>query len=87
MTALTDLRDDERLFFDTVALFARDRIAPKVREMDETAHFDPTLLAELFELGNLRLFAAERTRRTRRYRHFAQAIAEAIVREQATGAR
>jgi len=51
MTALTDLRDDERLFFDTVALFARDRIAPKVREMDETAHFDPTLLAELFELG------------------------------------
>jgi len=51
MTALTDLRDDERLFFDTVALFARDRIAPKVRKMDETAHFDPTLLAELFELG------------------------------------
>ncbi|HKO46687.1 MAG TPA: acyl-CoA dehydrogenase [Polyangiaceae bacterium] len=51
MTALTDLRDEERLFFDTVVAFARDRIAPKVREMDETGHFAPTLLPELFELG------------------------------------
>jgi len=51
MTALTDLRDDERLFFDTVLAFARERIAPKVREMDETGHFVPTLLPELFELG------------------------------------
>ena len=51
MTALTDLRDEERLFFDTVVAFARDRIAPRVREMDETGHFAPTLLPELFELG------------------------------------
>jgi len=51
MTALTDLRDEERLFFDTVVAFARDRIAPKVREMDETGHFVPSLLPELFELG------------------------------------
>jgi alkylation response protein AidB-like acyl-CoA dehydrogenase len=51
MTALTDLRDEERLFFDTVSAFARDRIAPKVREMDETAHFSASLLPELFELG------------------------------------
>ncbi|HEY0466027.1 MAG TPA: acyl-CoA dehydrogenase family protein [Polyangiaceae bacterium] len=51
MTALTDLRDEERLFFDTVSAFARDRIAPKVREMDETAHLAPSLVAELFELG------------------------------------
>jgi alkylation response protein AidB-like acyl-CoA dehydrogenase len=51
MTALTDLRDDERLFFDTVLAFARDRIAPKVREMDETGQFAATLLPELFELG------------------------------------
>jgi alkylation response protein AidB-like acyl-CoA dehydrogenase len=51
MTALTDLRDEERLFFDTVLAFARDRIAPKVREMDESAHLDPTLVRELFELG------------------------------------
>ncbi len=51
MTALTDLRDDERLFFDTVLAFARERVAPKVREMDETAQLDPKLVTELFELG------------------------------------
>ena len=51
MTALTDLRDEERLFFDTVVAFARERIAPKVREMDETGHFADGLVAELFELG------------------------------------
>jgi alkylation response protein AidB-like acyl-CoA dehydrogenase len=51
MTALTDLRDEEQLFFDTVLAFARDRVLPKVREMDESAHLDPTLVRELFELG------------------------------------
>src|SRR5260370_42715549 len=51
MTALTDLRDEERLFFDTVLAFARDRVGPKVREMDESAHLDPTLVRDLFELG------------------------------------
>jgi alkylation response protein AidB-like acyl-CoA dehydrogenase len=51
MTALTDLRDEERLFFDTVLAFARDRVAPKVREMDETGKLDSTLVSALFELG------------------------------------
>jgi alkylation response protein AidB-like acyl-CoA dehydrogenase len=51
MTALTDLLDDERLFFDTVLAFAQGRVAPKVREMDETARLDTTLISELFELG------------------------------------
>jgi alkylation response protein AidB-like acyl-CoA dehydrogenase len=51
MTALTDLRDEERLFFDTVLAFARDRVGPKVREMDESAHLDPPLVRDLFELG------------------------------------
>jgi alkylation response protein AidB-like acyl-CoA dehydrogenase len=51
MTALTDLQDEERLFFDTVLAFARDRIAPKVREMDETGHFESSLVPALFELG------------------------------------
>ena len=51
MTALTDLRDEERLFFDTVLAFARDRVAPKVREMDETGALDSALVAALFELG------------------------------------
>src|SRR5438046_1126651 len=51
MRVLTDLRDEERLFFDTVVAFARERIAPRVREMDETGHFDPDLLPALFQLG------------------------------------
>ena len=51
MTALTDLRDEERLFFDTVLAFARDRVAPKVREMDETGALDSALVSSLFELG------------------------------------
>jgi alkylation response protein AidB-like acyl-CoA dehydrogenase len=51
MTALTDLRDEERLFFDTVLAFALDRVQPRVREMDESAELDPTLVQGLFELG------------------------------------
>ncbi len=51
MTALTDLRDDERLFFDTALGFARERVSAKVREMDETAALDPELVRQLFELG------------------------------------
>jgi alkylation response protein AidB-like acyl-CoA dehydrogenase len=51
MTALTDLRDEERLFFDTVLAFAQGRVQPKVREMDESAELDPTLVQGLFELG------------------------------------
>jgi alkylation response protein AidB-like acyl-CoA dehydrogenase len=51
MTALTDLRDEERLFFDTVLAFARDRVAPKVREMDDTGALDSVLVSALFELG------------------------------------
>ena len=51
MTALTELKDEERLFFDTVLAFARDRIAPKVRQMDESAHLEPALVSALFDLG------------------------------------
>jgi butyryl-CoA dehydrogenase/short/branched chain acyl-CoA dehydrogenase len=51
MSALTELRDEEQLFFDTVLAFARDRVGPKVREMDESARLEPTLVRELFDLG------------------------------------
>ena len=51
MMALTDLQDEERLFFDTVSAFARERIAPLVREMDESAHLSATLVPALFDLG------------------------------------
>ncbi len=49
--ALTQLSEDELLFQQSVRDFARDRIAPKVREMDESQHFDTSLLKQLFELG------------------------------------
>jgi len=48
---LSNLSDDERLFFDTVHDFARERVAPKVPEMDVAAHLDEGLLRALFELG------------------------------------
>jgi butyryl-CoA dehydrogenase/short/branched chain acyl-CoA dehydrogenase len=48
---LTTLSDDDALFRDTIRQFARDVIAPKVRAMDESAHLDPAILRQLFELG------------------------------------
>jgi alkylation response protein AidB-like acyl-CoA dehydrogenase len=51
VTPLTTLRDDERLFFDTVLAFARERLAPKVSAMDARGSFDPDLVPSLFELG------------------------------------
>lgn len=51
MSALTDLDHEELLFRDTVRRFARERIAPLVREMDTSACLDRDLLRELFKLG------------------------------------
>jgi alkylation response protein AidB-like acyl-CoA dehydrogenase len=51
VTPLTTLSDDERLFFDTVLAFARERVAPKVAAMDARGAFDPDLVPALFELG------------------------------------
>jgi butyryl-CoA dehydrogenase/short/branched chain acyl-CoA dehydrogenase len=51
VTPLTTLREDERLFFDTVLAFARERVAPKVAAMDARGAFDPDIVPALFELG------------------------------------
>ena len=48
---LTDLTSEEILFRDTVRKFARERIAPLIRPMDESAHLDPSLLRDIFQLG------------------------------------
>jgi short-chain 2-methylacyl-CoA dehydrogenase len=48
---LTTFSEDDELFRTTVRRFARERIAPKVREMDERAVFDKGLFQEFFELG------------------------------------
>src|SRR6266705_1961103 len=49
--ALTTLSEEERLFQATVRRFAREQIAPHVREMDEAALFRKDILRQFFELG------------------------------------
>lgn len=48
---LSILSEEEQLFQASVKQFARERIAPYVRSMDEQAKFRPELLRELFDLG------------------------------------
>src|SRR2546427_6165227 len=48
---LTALSEEERLFQATVRRFAREQIAPHVREMDEAAVFRKDILRQFFELG------------------------------------
>jgi len=48
---LTQLSEEEKMFQSTVRRFARERIGPHVREMDEAGVFRKELLHEMFELG------------------------------------
>jgi short/branched chain acyl-CoA dehydrogenase len=48
---LTLLSEEEKMFQTTVRRFAKERIAPHVREMDEAGLFRKELLQEMFELG------------------------------------
>lgn len=48
---LTLLSEEEQMFQSAVRQFAREQIGPHVREMDDTAHFRPDLLRQMFELG------------------------------------
>jgi butyryl-CoA dehydrogenase/short/branched chain acyl-CoA dehydrogenase len=48
---LTQLSEEESLFFATVKKFAADAIAPHVRAMDYEQHFADGLVKQLFELG------------------------------------
>jgi len=50
-TPLTQLSDEEKMFQNSVRRFARERIGPHVREMDEAGVFRKELLHEMFELG------------------------------------
>jgi alkylation response protein AidB-like acyl-CoA dehydrogenase len=49
--ALTQLSEEERLFRDSVADFAKRRVAPLVHAMDEKGALDKSFLPEMFELG------------------------------------
>jgi short/branched chain acyl-CoA dehydrogenase len=59
MTPLTMLSDEERLFQASVAQFAKERLRPHVRAMDEAGQFRPELLREMFELGLMGIEVAE----------------------------
>jgi alkylation response protein AidB-like acyl-CoA dehydrogenase len=49
--ALTQLSEDERMLQKTVREFARERILPLVREMDEHQKMDRGIIDSLFEMG------------------------------------
>jgi len=51
MQPLTLLSDEEELFRSTVGQFARERLTPHIREMDDSGIFRKDLLGDLFELG------------------------------------
>ena len=48
---LTHLSEDERMFYDAVHQWAKDRVGPISARMDEEAKMEPSLFPELFELG------------------------------------
>jgi alkylation response protein AidB-like acyl-CoA dehydrogenase len=48
---LTQLSEEETLFQASVRRFARERLAPHARAMDEAGVFRADLMAEMFELG------------------------------------
>jgi butyryl-CoA dehydrogenase/short/branched chain acyl-CoA dehydrogenase len=51
MTPLTLFNEEEQMFRAQVRQFARERIGPHVREMDEQGKFRPDLIKEMFDLG------------------------------------
>src|SRR5580704_5289870 len=51
MSPLTQLSEEEILFQASVRRFARERLAPRVRSMDEAGIFHKDLLQEFFALG------------------------------------
>jgi alkylation response protein AidB-like acyl-CoA dehydrogenase len=48
---LTILSDDEVMFRDAVAGFAKDEVRPRVQEMERAGKLDPTLIAKFFDMG------------------------------------
>ena len=50
-SALTQLSEEENLFYSTVRHFAEDTIAPLVRGMDDEQQFAPGLVDKIFALG------------------------------------
>jgi Acyl-CoA dehydrogenases len=57
---LTVLQEDDRLFYDTVLAFARERIGPHVMAMDQEAKLRPDILQACFDLGLMGIEVPER---------------------------
>ncbi|MGA2887173.1 MAG: acyl-CoA dehydrogenase [Terracidiphilus sp.] len=49
--SLSQLSEEESLFYSTVRQFADEAIAPEVRSMDDQQQIDPNLIKRIFELG------------------------------------
>jgi alkylation response protein AidB-like acyl-CoA dehydrogenase len=50
-TPLTLLSQDEKMFYDQALAFAKARVLPHVREMDERQEMRPEIVRECFDLG------------------------------------
>jgi alkylation response protein AidB-like acyl-CoA dehydrogenase len=48
---LTLFSEDEKLFYDMVSDFAREKIKPLVRKMDDASTIEPSIIPQLFDLG------------------------------------
>jgi butyryl-CoA dehydrogenase/short/branched chain acyl-CoA dehydrogenase len=48
---LTQLSEEESLFYSTVRQFAEETIGPQVRAMDDAQQFAAGLVESIFELG------------------------------------
>jgi len=59
-TPLTVVSQEEKMFYDQAYAFARERVLPHVREMDETQVMRPEILKECFELGLMGIEIPER---------------------------
>ncbi|HRE90742.1 MAG TPA: acyl-CoA dehydrogenase [Myxococcota bacterium] len=57
---LTVVSQEEKMFYDQAYAFARERVLPHVREMDETQVMRPEILKECFELGLMGIEIPER---------------------------
>ena len=56
---LTVLSEEEQLFRDSCRSFAEERIRPHVRQMDEEAKLETSLIPELFDLGLMGIHVPE----------------------------
>ena len=60
ISPLTVLTEEEQFFYDTVVGFAREKIKPLVRKMDDEAKIEPSIIPQLFDMGLMSIEIPER---------------------------